>query len=411
MATPHPLRAWEDAPAIILSCPGPLRPHKAAITPVAELALPQCLLGYEAQLVAFAAAFPALGARMLFTPLPEMFSAPESLAALAPHLVGSSEPPVHLRFGSARAARIFKPARNGAVIAEDTAEAPVTTSLHPFASGHVLPAAMRRAFIYTAEAAPLVNTRGETVPLTLLPPACINADILRARAEPRAPDPQHPGLDLVSFAEFDSALWAAGPVRARSAHLPQVLREGQITGTPFVLLPWNLDAPGSIVPELLIRLVELQDPRRPLTRPLVLPYNYPGRLGLMRRLITRVRNAASDPEAVLRQIFVARLTRLESIPVLLRLAATAWVDGNDPESAWTLRRLRAAGIATILLDSGRAPPDAGTRIAAEEEIWIAAETRWGQLHFHAHIPARRDILRLLAETMRAHDPAPARRHA
>ncbi len=399
MPSPSPFRAWDDAPAILLSCPGPLRPHHRAMLPVAQLALPQCLLGYEAQLSAFAAAFPALQPRLLFTPLPEMFSTAESLAPLAALVPGASASrPVHLRFGSARVGRVLKPARNGAVLAEVPVSGPVTTSAHPLASGRVLPAAVRRAFVYSAGVAPFSTTTGEVLPTSLLPAACINADVQHARRAPRPPDPQHPGLDLVSFAEFNSAHWAAGPVRARSAHLREVMRESQLTFTPFVLLPWNLDDPGSIVPELLVRLAELQDAARPLLRLLVLPFNYPGQIGLIRRLIARVRNAAPDPARVLPQSFIARLTRLESLPLLLRLAAIAWVDGNDPEHSWTLRRLAACGIATILLDAAAGAPPDTRRVAADETLWIAAETRWGLLNFASRMPSRRALPALLAET-------------
>ena len=68
------LRAWSDAPAFLLSCPGPLRRHHAALHPISQLTLPQCLLGGEAQLHAFAAGATELRSRMFFAPLPEMFA-------------------------------------------------------------------------------------------------------------------------------------------------------------------------------------------------------------------------------------------------------------------------------------------------------------------------------------------------
>ena len=82
MARPSFFRAWDDAPAFLLSCPGPLRHHHAAVQPIAQLSLPQCLLGSEAQLLAFAAAQPDLAPRLFFVPLPEMFASPASLDAL-----------------------------------------------------------------------------------------------------------------------------------------------------------------------------------------------------------------------------------------------------------------------------------------------------------------------------------------
>lgn len=413
MAEPFPIAAWEDAPLVLLSCPGPLRRHHAAIVPAAQLALPQVLLGYEAQLAAFAAAMPA-SPTLLFTPLPELFSGPESLVAFAPHLPagGDLRRAVHCRFGSARVARVMKPARNAVVMAEQVGAPPLTTSAHPLASGRVVPAAVRRGLAFAPPRVPLTTTAGRAVRTTVLPPAWLTADLARARQRAEPVRAESPGLDLVSFAEFSSGPWASGPVRATSPHLRAAMRDAARTGGGFVLLPWNLDDPGSVVPELLIRLAAVQDPRRPALRPCVLPFNYPGQIGLMRRLIQRVRNAAAEPAPLLANLFVARLSRLAGLPLLLRLASIAWVDGNDPEHDWTVRRLHACGIATILLDTGLAEAD-GRRVVADETIWVEAETRWGLLHCRSRLPSRRALPALLAETeaCRAALAQPARRPA
>jgi hypothetical protein len=402
MTVPNLLRAWEDAPVFVLSCPGPLRRHTACFTPVSQLVLPQCLLGYEAQLAAFAAATPDLAPRMVFTPLPEIFAGPESLAPLAPLIGDAPHPgrkPVHLRFGSTRTARVMKPARNGAVLAEDHSMAPVTTSLHPFASGRILPATMRRLFTYGAPTDQYRNAAGGEIPATPLPPACITADL--AALVPGA-DPDPLGLEVISFAEFRSAAWAAGPVRARSPDLRAAQRTAAADGAPFVLIPWNLDDPGSIVPDFLIRLTKLQDVARPAVRMLLLPFNYPGQLGLIRRLIARVRNSADAPEALLANLFLGRLCQLQALPLLRAIGTVAWVDGNDPEHGWTCRRLAAAGIMPILLQpAGVAAPAAMRCVSADEKIWIDAETRWGALTFASHMPSIRALPTILAETAAA----------
>jgi hypothetical protein len=394
------LRAWEDAPAFVLSCPGPLRRHTACFTPVSQLVLPQCLLGYEAQLSAFAAAAPELADRLVFSPLPEIFSSPESLAPLAALLGLGALParkPVHMRFGSTRTARVMKPARNGAVLAEDHRLAPLTKSLHPFASGMVLPAGMRRVFTYAPDMAPVRSASGADIPALCLPPACIGADLTTVAG---APDPA--GLEVVSFAEFRSAAWAAGPVRARSPDLRAAQRAAAADGAPFVLLPWNLDHPGSVVPDFIIRLSKLQNREKPAVRLLLLPFNYPGQLGLIRRMIARVRNALDAPETALSGMFLGRLCHLSALPLLRRIAGVAWVDGNDPEHAWTCRRLSDAGLMPILLhldNSGLA----GTALSvpADEPLWVDAETRWGLLSFASHMPSIRNLPVLLTHTATA----------
>ncbi len=392
------LRAWEDAPAFVLSCPGPLRRHTACFTPAAQLVLPQCLLGYEAQLSAFVAAAPELAPRMVFSPLPEIFSTAESLSPLAA-LLGEAplagRRPVHLRFGSARTARVMKPARNGAVVAEDSRVAPLTKSLHPFASGTVLPAGMRRVFSYAPGLAGLKGVGGAEIPATCLPANCITADL--PTEDDSQPDPA--GLEVVSFAEFRSAAWAAGPVRARSPDLRAAQRAAAEDGAPTVLVPWNLDHPGSVVPDLLIRLTKLQNRQAPAVRLLVLPFNYPGQLGLIRRMIGRVRNAVEQPDTVLAGLLLGRLCHMSALPLLRRIGGVAWVDGNDPEHAWTCRRLSAAGLVPILLHpAGSGMPGNGLAVPADELVWVDAETRWGLLSFASHMPSIRVLPRLLAVT-------------
>jgi hypothetical protein len=407
MSVLNTLRAWGDSPAFILSCPGPLRRHTASFTPVSQLALPQCLLGYEAQVSAFVAASPELAARTVFTPLPEIFSTPESLAPLAQLLRASphaGRKPVHLRFGSTRTARVMKPARNGAVVAEDHRSVAITTSQHPFGSGLTLPAGIRRIFTYTAELAPLRGSGGGLIPATVLPAAFVTADLTD---DALAPDQKTDitGLEIVSLAEFRSAPWANSPTRARSPDWKAAQRAQAADGAPFVLIPWNLDHPGSIVPDFLIRLTKLQSLERPAVRMLLMPFNYPGQLGLIRRMIARVRNSADMPEALLASIFLGRLSQISALPTLRRIGCVAWVDGNDAEHAWTCRRLSAGGIQPILLhpdESGMAGTDMW--VPAHETIWVDADTRWGQLHFASRMPTIRTLPALLTMTQAAAKP-------
>ena len=347
-----------------------MRRHHASLLPISQLALPQCLLGSEAQLLAFTAALPAAArARCFFAPLPEVFAGIGGVRAASPDLPAGAV--VHLRFGSVRTARVLKGAENGAVVAEAGGQAPLATSGHPFASGHVLPAAMTRVFTYAAVAAP-ARAGGGALTAARLPGSCSDADLKVVTRRGAGRKPADPGLDLVSFADFSSGAWAAGPVAGR---MPD-------DGVPLLLLPWNLDHPGSIVPELLMRLARLQDPRSPLVRMLVLPFNYLGQTGLIRTLIRDVAEAADDT-AALANVAVGRLTRLASLPRLLALSRVAWVEAGDPEHDWTMARLAAAGIRPVALADG------------EDRLWIEAGTRYGTLAFHAAVPSLRELGALL----------------
>lgn len=387
------LRAWADAPAIVVSCPGPLRRHHAALTPVAQLRLPQCLLGGEAQLLAFVAAERALAPRMVFTPLPDLFATPESLAPLWRLMGGAPAPdrlPVHLRFGGVRSARVMKSAVNGHVLAEDNAGSPAAPSRHPFASGRVLPAAMRRLYLWTETAAPPTPIGRPELRADRVPDAYLSADLAAAPAEAAG---RRMAPEIVSLAEFRSLAFATGALRGGSPTLRAARRSRD--QAPFVLVPWNLDHPTSAVPAFIERLHSLRAGGGPALRPVLYPYNYPGQTGLIRRLARVLRHEAGDPVAAaafggaagLADIFIARLGTLGGLPALRQLAPTAWVDAADPEAAWTTARLRAAGFTVA------------AQAAGTDEVVVTAESRYGLMHAPVTLPGAA-ALRALAEHAR-----------
>ncbi len=400
------LPGWGNVSALVLSCPGPLRRHSAALIPVGEVALPQVLLGAESQLLAFAAAATGLSDRMFFAPFPEMFPDAGSLRAAWRKLGGRAPAGqggrlVHLRFGGARSARVLKGVRNGCVLAEQGSAAPLTASHHPFASGLVLPAAIQRVFCYGTDRPRLHTVLGAPIPSSRLPPACVAADLAGFTPVVNGLESPDHGLDLVSLAEFRSLAWAAGPVRSRGPGLAD-----DTDRRARVLVPWNMDHPGSIVPHLLERLARLYvSAPRPgqaaMPRLVLLPFNYVGQTGIIRRLIGRLRDAAHEPAAFLAAIHLARTGSLAAVASLARAASRAWVDGNDPEHGWTLARLSACGIAPVLIDPGtHAAPPGVARVFADEAIWVEAETRCGTLTFPARLPSFRALPGLLAQSPR-----------
>jgi len=389
------LRAWSDAPAFLLSCPGSLRRHHAALRPISQLTLPQCLLGGEAQLSAFAAAAPEIAARGFFVPLPEIFGNPMAMDRLRGACGVAPDAPrvVHLRFGGMRSARVMREARNGLVLAENHAAPAVTASNHPFADGLTLPALVRRVFTTGPIAHTPMSFGGAVLPVLELP------DLVRADLAPRAdaePPGTEDGLEITSLAEFRSNAFAIGHVRAASADLRAALAAAARDAAPFVLVPWNLDHPGSIVPALVARTLQLQHPDAPAVRLLIVPFNYAGPAGLIRRLIRMLRDTLPDGSAHLQGTFIGRLSRLAALPALHRLARVAWVDGNDPEHDWTCRRLAACGFTPLLLAAARGvPPPGVASILADEALTVDAETRFGLLSFRTHLPslrALRDVL-------------------
>jgi len=388
-----------------------MRRHTAALLPVGDAVLPQVFLGGESQLLAFAAAAPELAGRLFFAALPEMFSSPASLPD-AWKTLGQKEhaagPVVHLRFGSIRDARMLKFARNAVVVAETQSAAPLTASHHPFASGHTLPAATKRVFVYGRETIRPKLIGGAEIPATKLPAACITADLAASSfadgSSGFAPSSrgESAGLELVSLADFRSGLWAAGVVPARRSRRGSGAPETTEHGTT-VLVPWNLAHFGSIVPDLLERLASLRRPGDRMPRIVLMPFNYLGQTGMIRRLIASLRQAAPDPDVMLSDTFLARVSALSGLPALRRLSRLAWVDGNDPEHWWTTARLNAAGFTAVLIDpSPDAIPGPTTQVA-DDTILVENDTRYGALSFEVRLPSRRTLPNLLALT------APGRR--
>ena len=395
---------WQDASAIILSCPGPPRRHGAAILPMAGLRLPQILLGSESQLLAFAARAarsPDLASRIFFAPLPEIFAAHRGLEAALRSAGGNPRDPVHLRFGGVRAARVLKGIPNGLVLAECERQLPLTASHHPFATGAVLPAAMQRVFALGPDVLrPRGVAGGGSLPIIDLPADLIDADVQLPHGGQLGRKPAS-DLDLACLADFRSAAWAAGSIQATLPAPP---------GAGALLLPWNLDHPGGIVPELLRRLARLQDAGAKLPRIVLLPFNYIGQTGIIRQLIKHVREAPGGGGALLHDVFLARARSPGGIAALLSIARVAWVDGNDPEHWWTLRRLHAIGATTILLDPGSGAASSQLSLTADEPMWVEADTRCGAMIFQARLPSLRTLPGLLRLTA-AHQPKPAPRGA
>lgn len=447
---PDPLAAIGRAKLLLLSAPWLGAGHSACAVPVGSLGPFQCLLGTEAQLAAFVAALGNRAAPILVLPAPELFQAPESFAALrrlagamaggngagsngaGKNEAGTSEAgtmalpggALHLRFGPARTVRLLKGARTVAVLAEQPAVPPVALGEHPFGGG-LLPAGTAAALLYAAPAAVHAvaprrfdrrTADGAALPWSVLPDRFVTADL----PDPQASAPDEalpPGLQLQSLAAFDpnwpdpdpdtdpaggscpdfaAATTASGPAGA--------------SGPAAVLLPWNLDHPGSIVPDLLRKLVRLGSGQPGGCIPVLLPFNggsagleavataarawragssVPGPTGHPASL----RPGPMPPPLVAPPLaapaFVIRVTAIEAAAGLRHRIPFAWLDGGDPEHGWTLRRLAALGLRTVTLRPPGLPP-AGLDVTADERLPLTVRDAAGpRLYRSAAVTARR----------------------
>jgi hypothetical protein len=150
---------------------------------------------------------------------------------------------------------------------------------------------------------------------------------------------------------------------------------------------------------LIARTLQLQHPDSPAVRLLIVPFNYAGPAGLIRRLIRLLRETLPNGSAHLEGTFIGRLNRLSALPALRLHARVAWVDGNDPEHDWTCRRLAACGFTPLLMAAARGTPPPGVAsVLADEALTVDAETRFGVLSFRTHLPSLRALREVLPMT-------------
>jgi hypothetical protein len=216
------------------------------------------------------------------------------------------------------------------VLAEDTT-IPARLGRHPFAAGAGLPPSVNAVLLYD-RATPVPQRLGlGRVPAVVLP-----LDFASTGVAGAAEDTLSSGTTLQSCADYRCAAWSRSETPGRSIEADEAL-----AGRAAVLLPWNLGAPGSLVPDVLrkVALLAAQD-RFPLTV-VVLPYNdVPGSLALLEEVAT----SCAEPQVASPAILLARAGSIRESLALLRLCRRAWIDTADPEWRWTLRRIAACGL-------------------------------------------------------------------
>lgn len=409
---------WADPPILLLSTPAAADGYGAAVLPVRQYSRFQSLFGWDAQLAAFVAAAASANLRCFVLPAPELFSSAESFARLHQRLGGRpvQQRLLHARFGPVRDIRLLQTAWNFAVTAEDHRSPPVSLGRHPFGSGTRVPAALRHLLVYAAEQRRPSLISGAEVAHTVLPGTFTFADLVPAvpgLATATAPTGrQAPGLQVQSFAEFsscaDSGPWRPAcsfPPFPPSADLHRLLLTGSNDrpGDPgLVMLPWNLAYAGSIVPDLMVKLATASRRGGLPCRIALFPFNLDsGGIARLRELILRCREAAGGASWIEHRCFVARCVDPADATALAPLFPLAWIDGNDPEHGWTMRRLGAIGIRPLLLEVHGAlahPADAVGAIAADEPLALTVRDRFGQQIYHAGTLSARRLAELVALT-------------
>ncbi len=381
-----------DRRTIYLSAPGLWQGAKLAALPYENHEPAQTLFGADGQMAAFAAMLRRDQIPGVVVPFPEMFSSGRShaLGLCCPDKVQNH---THVRFGPAVEARLLKGCRNLLVSAE-TGPQDRMPGPHPLIDGHV-PAAFQHVFCYETDQ-PAPSSRQGSIPHSVLPPGFAHADLA---ASDRC------GL-MRMFATLDRFGPAATMIAAETTSYDSGtkfrhgLRSDQRGGDRLstIMLPWNVNASGSLVPDLLSTLCRFFRTGIAGLTICLCPYNE-------YRTIEAIFEHQSFP------VIVARIRHATAVDVH-QAFDLAWIDRNDPDWRWTMRRLSRMGIRSILM--GSAPDDSpvanvpaierdGVRHAVHHDAQGDYVTRTGTL-------SARAITRLICMTRdllaRPHAPIP-----
>jgi hypothetical protein len=240
-------------------------------------------------------------------------------------------------------------------------------------------------------------------------PRCgVAADLPEFRLPPRPlAQADFAGLEIAALSEFD-ARDAAG--MAACLQVRRLMLEFNAGGLALerrmVLLPWNLANPASCVPDVAVKYLRAFAGTGEACHLVLLPFNAQGEfagqieplVSLMRRNLAAMAPQPGDfqsPQPVPAGLMIGQVFDFAGIATLRRLGAVAWVDGADPEAAWTEARLAACGIPAL------------TFPAADEKTVTEVRDEFGRRFFEGRTLPARKILGLAGATKALTAPAPA----
>jgi hypothetical protein len=353
----------------ILSTVSPDHKWDSALAPVEAYHGQQCLLGWDAQLKAFGAMLQRLGVPCLVTPAPELFFTPAALlvaAASAGIPLSSLKNAVHIRFGGGRFARILRGMPNIIATAEAAWTGILAPGAHPFRGQNIAPHALRAMLDLSGEAGPLMRPDGSEIEPIAVPRCIIGADVPDVQLTPRPLSrADFGGLEIVALPEFDArdTTGTAASLQARRM-MVEFNAGGLALARKLVLLPWNLANPASCVPDLAVKYLRAFAGTEDDCQLVLLPFNVQRELagqiepmigGLRRELAAMLPNPENfeRSQPLPAGLMIGQVWDFSGVATLRWMGAVAWVDGADPEAAWTEARLSACGIPALRLPVGQ----------------------------------------------------------
>lgn len=402
-------------PLIVISAPNDPRQAAASVVGGRRFKPSQVLFGADAQVNIAISALGQAGFRVFVTCSPEAFCTTHSFAPFAGFNKRAAAPwdgLVHLRFGPCQHARVLKRVPNILVSTGLARHRTMTMGGHPLADGLTAPAAFTSVLHFGAPPA-LLAAHGGALGAVRLPDAFMHGDLAAREAEPaeRAGESAaESAADLLTevrmqidaFAEFDPARWDGsspevrrGPSRLFRRALIETLnarQAGMRDGPAFVLLPFDVSDPASVIPALLRAFVQSPGLRAGRARPVLMPFNEHGRIGALEAIVGEMRDRAAQAGCaeLASRLFVGRLLGFDDVDVFAQLFPAAIVDGLGAEGGWTAGRLAHFGVRALVLGDGQAAGEmAAAHLACDEEIRIRVDDELGERVIHTRTVSQR----------------------
>ena len=392
----------------VLSTVSPDQKWDGALVPLEAFHGRQCLLGWDAQLMAFGAMLRRLGVACAVTPAPELFFTPTSLrvaAAAAGISESSLEGAIHIRFGAGRFARLLRGMPNLIATAEAAWKGILAPGAHPFRDQNTAPHALQAMLDLSGEAGPLMRPDGSEVERIAVPQSVIGADVPELDITPRKLSrADFDGLEIAALSEFDARDTAGTAASLQARRLMLEFNTGSLAlDRRLVLLPWNLANPASCVPDVAVKYLRAFAGTQDACHLVLLPFNVQRTFAsqiepLIGRLNREVEAMLPNPtdfkpaQPGPAGLMIGQVLDYSGLAALRRMGAAAWVDGADPEAAWTAARLSACGIPAVRLPAG------------EEKTMTEIRDEFGHRFFEGRTVAVRDIAALTTQAA----PAPAK---
>jgi hypothetical protein len=379
----------------VLSTVAPSQTWDSVLVPVEAYHGQQCLLGWDAQLKSFGAMLQRLGLPCLVTPAPELFFTPAAFRVAAESAgisLPSLENAVHVRFGGGRFGRVLRGMPNLIATAEAGWKGVLAPGAHPFRGQNTGPHAMRAMLDLSGDAGPLMRPDGSEIERIAVPGCVVGADVPVVELTPRPlSQADFAGLEIAALAEF-GAPDSAG-LQARRLVL-EFNAGGLGLERRLVLLPWNLANPASCVPDLAVKTMRAFAGTEDECHLVLLPFNAQRELaaplveGMKRDLAAMLPNPVdfAPPRPLPAGLMLGQVLDFTGVATLRRMGAVAWVDGADPEAAWTEARLAACGIPVVRVPAGA------------EKTFSEVRDEFGQRFFEGRAVAARDVTEMAFKT-------------